>query len=463
MLQLPLINIINIVQANSIINQNPLIKNVTNDITKLGNDTVVFHLNKDVEMNMKEVIKYKNLFIITDQPVLNDESIESDKFIYVLDINKAYFRFINYYRSLFNIPVVAITGTCGKTTTKEIIRQILENEFKVASTISNKNNLGFNHDYLLSINNETSCGVFETALSYPGNLITGCDFFKPTIGIITNIGIDHLNGCKTINNYIRAKGEMLAGLQYKGTLIINNDDENIKKINLSAFKGKIVTFGINNPSDIFARNIDYKDDGMEFHINFKDVNYQVYMPGLGIHNVYNAIAAISALIVLGFDINKIVKYIRNIKHIRSHVEFHKGYNNSTIIDDTWSSNPTSFKAAMEVLTKKGEGKVKIVILGKINYLGDYAQSQYEEIGKIIVDNKVDFVITTDSYSKQIGISAISNGLMPDYHIHCKDNKELKHTLECLLDKNTIALFKTSMLEQSITGIIKEFIVEDINQ
>ena len=143
-----------------------------------------------------------------------------------------------------------------------------------------------------------------------------------------------------------------------------------------------------------------------------------------------------------------------MKFIRSHLEVNKGFNNSTIIDDTWSSNPTSMKAALDVLKEIGKGKVKIVILGKISYLGDFADEQYKQIGKMVVENGIDLLITTDTFSKQIAKSAINYGLNPGFHIHCKNNKELKSNLECLLDKNAIALFKTSMLEQSITDVIK---------
>jgi UDP-N-acetylmuramoyl-tripeptide--D-alanyl-D-alanine ligase len=129
-IKLPLINIANIIQPINLVNVNPIISRVRNDITKLGNDTLVFHLNKDIEMNTKDILKYKNCYIVTDQPVLNEENIDLDRFIFVLNINKAYQSFVDYYRSLFNIPVVAITGTCGKTSTKEIVRQVLEHEFK---------------------------------------------------------------------------------------------------------------------------------------------------------------------------------------------------------------------------------------------------------------------------------------------------------------------------------------------
>ena len=459
MKSLSLNEIYKVLKLNDNLRETIEIKHLTDDITKIKDNTVAFHIKRDEELNISKFKELNNCFIITDQPLLNSEVLDEEKFIHVLNVNKAYQKIINYYRNLFDIPVIAITGTCGKTTTKEMIRQILEKKYQVAATISNKNNLAYNNDYLFSIDEDTDFGVFETAISYPGNLITGCSFFKPTIGVITNIGIDHLSGCKTMENYIRAKGEMLAGLGYQGTLIINNDDENIRKINFKPYKGNMITFGIKNKSDYYADKIEYLDTGMEFSLIHQNQENRVFVPSFGIHNVYNALAALSVLSVLGIDIDYSIKELSKVEFIRSHLEFHKGINNSTIIDDTWSSNPTSLKAALEVLKEKGKDKVKIVILSKISYLGNYAEEEYEKIGKMINDYGIDFIITTDSHSKKIGLSAFNYGMKPEFHLHSQDNNELRNYLECLLDKNSIALFKTSMFEQTITDVIKELIKE----
>jgi UDP-N-acetylmuramoyl-tripeptide--D-alanyl-D-alanine ligase len=172
------------------------------------------------------------------------------------------------------------------------------------------------------------------------------------------------------------------------------------------------------------------------------------------------LAALAVLTVLGIDLNYCIEQMANVKLIRSHLELHKGYNNSTIIDDTWSSNPTSMKAALEVLKEKGKNKVKILVLGKISYLGDFAKEYQEQIGKLIYESKIDFIVSTDSYSKTIAQNAISQGMKPEYHLHCKNNEELKSYLECLMDINSIVLFKTSMLEQSITKIVNELIEDE---
>lgn len=438
--------------------ENIKLKYVTNDINKLGNNTLVFHLNKHVEMDASKVLNYKSCFIISDQPLLTNMESMKNKFLYVLNIEEAYKKFVHFYRDLFEISIVAVTGTCGKTTTKEMIAQILKNNYNVVHTNSSKNALHYYHDYLMSFDDSTDYGVFETAITHPGHLILGCDYFKPTIGIITTIGIDHLNGCKTLNNYIRTKGEMLAGLQNRGTLIINNDDDNIKKLSFENYEGKVITFGIKNPSDFFAKDIKYYNDGMKFILVYNNQIYNAFVPGYGIHNVYNALAALAALTMLGKDLNESIKYLSKFKHIRSHVEVKKGINDSIIIDDTWSSNPTSMNAALKVLSEKGKGKVKIAVIGKISYLGDFDKHYYKEIAKMLIENKVDYLLTKDVSAEKIGQHALSIGMNPNSFIACKDTGEINRKLKSLLNENTIVLFKVSMLDKTYKNILNDVII-----
>ena len=454
MKELSLKKIISLHKLN--IDKDYIIKYVTNDITKIANDTLVYHITREDELNYEAFYQLSNCFIITDQPILNDK--RSDNFLFVTDVNKAYSEFTTYYRSLFNIPVVAITGTCGKTTTKEMITQVLRNKYQVAATVSNKNHLNYNHDYLMSIDDNTKFGVFETAISAPGYLITGCNIFKPTIGIITTIGVDHLNGCKTLDNYIKTKGEMLAGLNYQGTLIINSDDENIKKINMTHYKGKVITFGIKEKADFFGYNIKYLNNSMAFTFIYDNNKYDAFIPGLGEHNVLNALAAIACLIQLGVNIHEIIYYLHYFKHLKNHCEVKQGINESTIIDDSWSSNPTSIEASLKVLSNLGKNKTKLAVFGKISYLGDYVDHYYNKIAQTIINEKIDFFISIDSFAKQIGKNLMNNGFPKNRIIHCKDEKELISTLETLLDSKSLVLFKTSMLDKSSTNIIKNLTI-----
>ncbi|MFA7435892.1 MAG: UDP-N-acetylmuramoyl-tripeptide--D-alanyl-D-alanine ligase [Bacilli bacterium] len=441
-----------------LIEKDIIIKRVKDDIRKLGTNTLIFHLNKDQEINNDEFRKYKDCYIITDQPILKTY-INKDKYIYVDNINIAYKNFLNYYRNLFNPTVIAVTGTCGKTTTKEMIAQVLKHKYKVINTKGSKNNLRFHHDYLMKFNEETEYGVFETAITHPGHLILNCEIFKPQIGIITNIGIDHLNWCKSLNNYIRTKAELLVGLKNKGHIIINNDDENIKKIDFSNYKGKILTFGINSKADYLGKEIELFSSKVIFKLVANKEEYTVEVSGNGIHTVYNALATIACLDTLGMDLEEAISYLSKYIPIRSHTQIKNGINGSTIIDDTWSSNPTSLSAALDVLKNMDSRKTKIAVIGKISYLGEYKTDFYKRIAKEIINKKIDVLITIDNDAKEIGKSAIKYGMNSNnvYKVNKKD--DLYNLLKRVLNKNTIALFKTSMLDKSSNEIINR-IIED---
>ncbi len=151
-------------------------------------------------------------------------------------IGQAYWTFIDYYRNLFQIPVVALTGTCGKTTTKEMIKHIASREWNVQASVSSKNEPRQSLPYLTGIDKSTEAAIFELGLGNTGNIKHQCMIYQPTIGIITNIGVHHLDGCGNLEGYIKAKAEILEGISEGGTLIINADDENTKKNTLAYFQ-----------------------------------------------------------------------------------------------------------------------------------------------------------------------------------------------------------------------------------
>ncbi len=455
MKEIELYKICDMLNIDKEISKQIIIKSVVTTVSELADNTLLFHLHKTQEIDDKKFKLLHDCYVVTDQPTLLNQKHLQKHTLNVTDIDEAYKQFINYYRNLFSLPIVAITGTCGKTTTKEIIKQVIEKKHKISATIDSKNSLRFTHDYLMSIDDSLSVAVFETGLTHPGDLIYNCNFYKPEIGVITNIGIDHLTGCKTFSNYIRAKGEMLAGLRYKGVLIINSDDNNIKNIDFAPFKGTILTFGIKDKADFYGTNIKQGKNGINFRLIYKNKEYEIYMPGLGEHNVYNALGALAVLKTLGLKLEESISHLTTFKHVKSHLEQYVGYNNSIIFDDTWSSNPTSVKAAFESLNNFKNPK--IAVLGNIAYLGDFVLEQCKEIGKMLVDYKFDYLVAKDRFSKQIGKESEKFGMNKDQIFYCNNEDEIKKTLESLLKPKTVVLFKMSMLDKSMVDVMKYFI------
>lgn len=431
-----------------------IIKSVRTSVREIDHDTLIFHLQKTDIINIKKLLSCRNCFIITDQALLKPYKEAENRFIFVRDVTKAYNKFIDFYHALLKVKTIAITGTCGKSTTKEMIKQILSRKHKTTGTIGSRNSLRYNHNYLIEIDGDTEYGVYETALTDPGQIIYTANFFKPSIGVITNIGIDHLSGCRSLENYILAKSEMLTALGNRGTLIINSDCENTRKIDFSLYKGKIITFGIKNKAHNYAENITFKNGKMEFLYNSK---YLVTIPGLGIHNVYNALAALSVLSELNFDIEEAIIGLKEFQPMKSHFEVHNALNHAVIIDDTFSSNPTSVKAALETLSLvKG---TKVLVIGQISYLGNYALEQAREIGKMVVNNQIDYLITLDSFSRHIANEAIRQGMNENNIFNCRSYDELDTVLYNILEPNVYVLFKTSMFDRKINQTINKFIID----
>ncbi|MDF2685903.1 MAG: hypothetical protein K0S55_1084, partial [Clostridia bacterium] len=234
MKNLPIKNIIEKIDGKILQGTDTLI--ITDIITRsrsVRHGFLLFDIYHDNEINLLSNADCPSCAVVTDKPLSIGMFSDNITVIQVADINIAYWKFIDFYRSLFNIPVIGVTGTCGKTTTKEMIAYILSEDYKVNATHKSFN-ADFRHlGYLLDINDDSQVGVFEMGVASPGDLKRCCRYFKPQIGIITNIGIDHLQQFDSIDSYIMAKAEFIEGLDYKGTLIINADDKNIKKIDFS--------------------------------------------------------------------------------------------------------------------------------------------------------------------------------------------------------------------------------------
>jgi UDP-N-acetylmuramoyl-tripeptide--D-alanyl-D-alanine ligase len=433
-----------------------IIRKVHNDIDKISDYSLTFHLNKNKPINRKLFNGLRHAYLVTDQPPLREENIPRERALLVANVGNAYREFLGYYRRLFDFPVVAVTGTCGKTSTKEMITQVLRKKSRVVATFQSKNNLRHYHRYLMRFDDSCDFGVFETALTHPGHVIAGCEIVKPQIGIITKIGVDHLNHCKSMDLYIKAKAEMLTALGSNGTLIINGDCENIKKIDFSYFKGKIITFGIDNRADFRGTNLKYLPRGMRFTLSRKGREYRAHLPAYGKHNVYNALAALAALDALGAPLTEAIQSLRDYKPIRSHTEVFYAPGGSLMIDDTWSANPTSLEAALEVLTHLGKEKKKIVVIGRISYLGTHTDLYYQKAAEAIAQAGVDCLITKGSSAVRIAQYAAQAGMRNENIAACANNHEVKENLLRRIDAQTAVLFKVSMLDKSFRSLIEEF-------
>ncbi|MBM6618228.1 UDP-N-acetylmuramoyl-tripeptide--D-alanyl-D-alanine ligase [Bacillus suaedaesalsae] len=426
--------------------RNIVIRDVKKRIKKADWDlknTIIFD-TKQRRVKWKKYPNWKSVVIVTNRPRVIKRVSSSSTIIFVENVGKSYWDFIDYYRGLFNIPVIGITGTCGKTTTKEMLSWILSETKKVHKTFKNRNSPFRILKYLLSLEEDAEAAVIEMAAANKGNLKNTCRYFKPNIGIITSIGIDHLDKFPKLDDYIKEKSTIITSVGENGTILLNYDDMNIRKIKLNKFKGKVIYFGLNEGADFFADELEFKEEGTNFCLNTSGKQYEVFIPGVGEHNVYNAIAAIVAAFELGIPIEKSIKRLKDFVHIERHFEIQKGMRESILIDDTWSSNPTSIYAALKAINELYPKKKKIAVLGEMHYLGTGSRKAHLLVGELITRSKIDIAITIGNGARPIQEKALQMGMQPENIIHVQTLKEAEVKLRELLDSDTVVLLKTSI-------------------
>ncbi len=419
---------------------------------------LVFYYRSLYRVSFDEMLQKGIRAIVTQEQIDLQTVPEEIGVVYVPDLRKAYWGFIKYYRNLFDIPVIGITGTAGKTTTKEMIAHILQQRYHdIVYSYCSFNALDSKPRYILSIDNKTDAAVIELGLSGPTDIAIQSAYVQPTIGIITNIGIDHMEGCKTLENIIKAKGQIIKGMKKGGTLILNNDDENSKKLKLEQFDGKIIYFGINDKADISASNIQYTDIGMKFILHTVQETAELVIPGWGIHNVYNALAAIAACQLMGCSVNDIqaglMQYREEMIHWpeRCPLKTMAGINGSVILYDGVKSNIFSIEAALEVLKNIAGGRKIIAVMGDVQRVGQSVDESYEMVGKKVADANLDRLITIGKNAVQIGEVAVENGMEREKICYVNDLNHAALTLKKALDSNALVLVKITFIEGKRTS------------
>lgn len=419
-------------------------------LKQIKNPNTILFTNKRI-IGWEKLEDFFPLVLATDRSYSQGELPDNLTVIQVDNFEEAYWKFVHYYRSQFQIPIVAITGTAGKTTTKEMIKHILSSNKKVTSTNLTNNSRTACLQYLLSIEEETEAAIFETAVGSPGDILKAGEYFKPTIGIITNIGAHHLNYCKTLEGYIQAKGEMVKIIDPMGVLIINAEDINTRQIDTTKFLGKIIKVGTHNSCDFRAFNIHYSQGGMNFSVQHEQANYQIFVPGLGEHQVYNALAAIAAVYEMGVSIPEAAFQIKTFKTFNKQLQVIEGINESIILDDTWSLTTTSLEAGLKVLNEIGETKKKIAVIGTITDLGSWGYIIHEQAGELIQQIGVDVLITVGEHASIMADHAVKMGFSSPVYTF-KNTILVYDLLNKIVDSNTIILIKGDMYSKHITEL-----------
>ncbi len=382
------------------------------------------------------------------------ESVDSDKiYIKVSDTKVALKCLAAHYRRKFNIPVIGITGSVGKTSTKEMISAALSASFNVLKTSGNLNGqIGLP----LTIFELESChdiAVLEMGISEFNEMDSLSYIAKPDHAVITNIGVTHIENLHTKENILKEKFKITKALNNNSLLFINGDDELLCKTEDSD-KYKVISFGIKNDCTFNAKNILRKDETTEFDILYSGKCEHIIIPTVGEHNVYNAVVAIAIGLFMKVDINIIKKGLLNFKNLSMRQCIYH-LNGITLIDDSYNANPDSMKSAIKVLSQIAENKRKIAVLADMLELGDSSQSMHYDVGKFATEMNVDILITVGEKSKFIAKGARSN--FKNSKIYSFSSNE--EAINCL--KNLICIGDCILVKGS-RGMHTEEITQELN-
>ncbi len=320
--------------------------------------------------------------------------IKGKTIIHVSNTLRALQEIANYRRKRFNIPVIAVTGTNGKTTTKELIATMLESKFNVLKSSGNLNNqIGLPLN-LVNINSEHDFVVLEMGASIKGDIRDLCAIAEPDYGVLTNIGQAHLEGFGSLDVIRDTKLELFDAVKF---VIANGDDKFLmegidKKIKQDGLKEKrLIIYGIDTPSDVRADNIIFSEDGSSFDIfidckKYTDVNIKI--PGRC--NIYNVLAAVATCCNLGISANDAKMAIQSFKGVPMRFEL-KRIKGVTVLSDLYNANPSSIEQAVRELVRLKKSRA-IAVLGDMLELGSYAIESHEKLANLLKTLPIDVFV-----------------------------------------------------------------------
>lgn len=362
--------------------------------------------------------------------------------VFVPDTVKALGRLASAYRDMFDIPVVAVTGSVGKTSTKDMIASILSAHFKVHKTKGNFNNeIGLPLS-VLDLDETHEVAVFELGMRGFGEINELSKIVKPDIAVITNVGISHIERLGSRQNILKAKLEILDGLKSDGTVVLNGDDELLSGLR-GLLKYKTLFYGINEGQDVWACDLSSQgENGVNFTVQTKSSDMELFIPAPGIHNVYNALAGIAVAQTLNLSEMEIEKGLLNFSssRLRMSIEVKNGIK---FINDSYNAAPSSMKAALDVLCEVGSGMRKWAVLGDMLELGNWTEEAHKEIGRLVSQLCIDYLVGIGSFARWYIEGAEENKDNKTIPILFASISDAKPYIKTLMQKGDVLLFKGS--------------------
>ncbi len=366
-------------------------------------------------------------------------------YVLVKDTVLALAEMAKHHRDRFTLPTLALTGSCGKTTVKEMVASILPSP-SLATRGNLNNHLGVPLS-VLALNQSHRYAVFELGANHVGEIAYNVSMVKPDVALITNVGHAHLEGFGSIQNVAHAKAEIFSGLNQDGTLIINLDDTLIVQ-QAKNYQQRSLTFSLlNDEADVYATDLDFSPSHSQFTLHLQGESTHIKLNVPGKHNVLNALAAAAGTSALGLGLSDIKRGLNAFKGYTGRLEVLKGVQDATIIDDTYNANLDSVKAAIDVLSSyRGQ---RILILGDLAEVGSELEGHLRAIGEYATARNIDLLLSCGKLSKFAGLSFSGQSK------HFIQKAELLDAIKPMLSSKSTVLIKGSRsakMEEVVSGL-----------
>ena len=389
--------------------------------------------------------------VLTQQ---DESGAEGCSFIRVMDTSKALRDLAAWYRKKFSIPFVGITGSVGKTSTKDMIACVVGSKLNVLKTEGNLNNEIGVPLTIFNLDETHEAAILEMGMSGAGEIGRLTAIIKPDVAVITNIGISHIEKLGSRQNILKAKLEILEALNPDGPVVLNGDDALLAGMK-DFLKFRTVLYGMDEGVDYRACNINsHGESGTFFDITLGGREYNIHIPVPGAHNVHNALAAVAVGCELGIPMKDIIKGIAGFSPSKMRMDI-LSFNGMKIINDVYNASPNSMEAGINVLSEIGLENRKIAVLGDMLELGEWAEKAHFDVGKYSSVAGIDQIIAVGSNARFIADGALSAGHSEEMVRYFQSNTEALDYLQKNLGPGDVILVKGSRgmkMEEIVKGL-----------
>lgn len=355
------------------------------------------------------------------------------------------------WRARFDVRIIGITGSVGKTSTKELTAAVLSQRYRTLKSEGNQNNEIGVPLTLLNLRESHERAVIEMGMYSQGEIDLLCDIARPVIGVVTMIGPVHLERLGSMEAIVAAKRELITALPDDGVAVLNMDDPRVMSM-ASQAKGRVFTYGLDNTADLWADQIESMGlDGVRFSLHHRRETLNVRVPLLGRHSVHTALRATAVGLIEGLGWEEVIAGLGALSSQLRLVVI-PGPRGSLLIDDTYNSSPDSALAALNLLADL-DGR-RIALLGDMLELGDAETQAHLMVGRRVAD-VADYLITVGSRARLIGREAMLVGMSPNKVQAAEDAPAAVPLLEAILQPGDVILVKGSLgmkMDQIVTAL-----------